>query len=205
MYMCLVQRVVRSVLSARLRFLSPADGFSRSTCTCALERGTAQLYASYGTDVGGRSSSSELLGRINAPPAPGLSGRRLTPPPSAADTRLPPRRCAYTTPIRLSGRPKPLKPTRDGPSRGTPPHNSNTTDADALSTGRARCAVCKCPDGRVSLVYGRPGGLRCHRAQWSPRRSGRSLPQRYEIPRASAVWASSHALPPRAAAVQSWA
>ena len=40
----------------------------------------------YGTDVGGRSSSSELLGRINAPPAPGLSGRRLTPPPSAADT-----------------------------------------------------------------------------------------------------------------------
>ena len=203
--MCLVQRVVRSVLSARLIFLSPAEtqSFSRSAPVPVLL--SAERLGFTRTDVGGRSSSSELLGRINAPPAPGLSGRRLTPPPSAADTRLPPRRCAYTTPIRLSGRPKPLKPTRDGPSRGTPPHNSNTTDADASSTGRARCAVCKCPDGRVSLVYGRPGGLRCHRAQWSPRRSGRSLPQRYEIPRASAVWASSHALPPRAAAVQSWA
>ena len=181
-----------------------AEFLALRACTCAFERGTARLYA-YGRRRTELPSSSELLGRINAPPAPGLSGRRLTPPPSAADTRLPPRRCAYTTPIRLSGRPKPLKPTRDGPSRGTPPHNSNTTDADASSTGRARCAVCKCPDGRVSLVYGRPGGLRCHRAQWSPRRSGRSLPQRYEIPRASAVWASSHALPPRAAAVQSWA
>ena len=48
MYMCLVQRVVRSVLSARLIFLSPAETQSvlaLRACTCAFERGTARLYA----------------------------------------------------------------------------------------------------------------------------------------------------------------
>ena len=54
---------------------------------------------------------------------------------------LPPRRCAYTTPIRLSGRPKPLKPTRDGPSRGTPPQLQHHRRRRVVHRPRALCRV----------------------------------------------------------------